>query len=107
ENRKVALRQQEEQLASHLAEKQRQIQLWSDYTKVERDNLRQERQEHERNLAAAQDELQRAQQAVAQDQERLTLERQHIHKVYQRLRQRWQRQWAEQKEKYQKLADRF
>lgn len=105
QKRKGNLQQQEEQLAAHLAEKQRQVQLWSEYTKAERETLRKEKLEHEKKMAKIEGELLHTQQELAQDHEKLTLERQHINRVYQRLRQRWQRQWSAEKEKYRKQAD--
>lgn len=107
ENRKAALRQQEEQLAAHLAEKQRQVQQWSEYTKTERENLRKERIEHEKKMSRLETELVRGKEEIEKDHQKLALERQHINKVYQRLRQRWQRQWSGQKEKYRRLAEQF
>ena len=105
QKRKSDLEQQEEQLAAHLAEKQQQVQLWSDFTKAERDTLRKEKLEQEKKIAQIEADLLRARDELAQDHQKLGLERQHITKVYQRLRQRWQRQWSAEKEKYQKQAD--
>ncbi len=103
-HRRHDLQQQEEQLAAHLDEKQRQVQLWSDYTKAERDTLRKEKLDQEKRLDKLEQELYQAKQEVGRDHQKLTQERQHIHKVYQRLRQRWQRQWTAEKERHQKLA---
>ena len=107
EKRRIALGQQEEQLAAHLAEKQRQVQQWSEYTKTERDNLRKERIEHEKKMSRIETELVRGQQELEKELQKASLERQHINKVYQRLRQRWQRQWTGQKEKYRRFAEQF
>jgi chromosome segregation ATPase len=103
--RKGDLQQQEEQLAAHLAEKQRQVQLWSEYTKAEREALRKEKLDNEKRLARLEEELIQGKEELARDHQKLTAERQHINKVYQRLRQRWQRQWGAQKEKYRKLGE--
>lgn len=105
EKRTAALHQQEEQLAAHLAEKQRQVQLWSDYTKAERESLRKEKLEHEKKMAEAQAELTQAQEDLERSKQKLDHEKQHINKVYQRLRTRWQKQWGTQREKYARLAE--
>ena len=102
--RRSDLQRQEEQLAAHLAEKQRQVQLWSEYTKAERETMRKEKIEQEKRISQREQELHHAKEDVSKDHQKLTLERQRINKVYQRLRQRWQRQWAAEKEKYQKHA---
>jgi pSer/pThr/pTyr-binding forkhead associated (FHA) protein len=104
QQRRSDLEQQEEQLAAHLAEKQRQVQLWSEYTKAERETLRKEKIDQDKHLDKLEQELAQAKHALAKDHEKLTLERQRINKVYQRLRQRWQRQWSAEQEKYQKIA---
>ena len=97
--RRQALQQQEEQLAAHLAEKQRQIQLWSDYTKSERDTLRKQKADHEKQVAEVEQELTRTRQQLHQQQQKVAEEKQRIDKVYQRLRQRWHKQWGAEKEK--------
>ena len=101
EQRRHDLQQQEEQLAAHLAEKQRQVQLWSEYTKTERETLRKEKIEHEKHLTTLEQGLLEAKATLAQDQQTVTHERQRINKIFLRLRQRWQRQWAAEKEKHQ------
>jgi pSer/pThr/pTyr-binding forkhead associated (FHA) protein len=102
--RRSDMQQQEEQLAARLAEKQRQVQLWSEYTHAERDALRKEKIDQESLRAKFDQELLQAKQALSADQEKLAQERQRIKNVYQRLRQRWQRQWSAEKEKYRTQA---
>lgn len=104
QQRRHDLQQQEEQLAAHLDEKQRQVQLWSDFTQSERENWRKEKLEQEKILAQLEADLQQAQQDLARDHQKLTKERQHIQLVHQRLRKRWQQNWSAEKEKYQKQA---
>jgi hypothetical protein len=105
QKRKGDLQQQEEQLAAHLADKQRQVQLWSDFTKAERETLRKEKLEQDQRIAALEEELQQARENLARDHQQLTEERQHIARIYQRLRHRWQKQWAAEKEKYRLLNE--
>jgi len=100
--RRNDLQQQEEQLAAHLAEKQRQVQLWSEYTKAERETLRKEKIDQDKRVARREQEFHHAKEELAKDHQKVTVERQRINQIYQRLRQRWQRQWAAEKEKYQK-----
>jgi hypothetical protein len=102
--RRGDLQQQEEQLAAHLAEKQHQIERWSKHTETERELLRKEKIEHEKRMDWLEQELLQAKLETTNDHAKLTQERQRIGKVYQRLRQRWQKQWSAEKEKYQKLA---
>jgi pSer/pThr/pTyr-binding forkhead associated (FHA) protein len=107
QQRSSELQKQEEQLAAHLAEKQRQVQLWSEYTKAERENLRKEKIEQEKRMDALEQEMLQAKQDVNNDHQKLTQERQRVNKVYQRLRQRWQHQWAAEKEKHLKEGKRL
>ncbi len=104
QKRRADLQEQEEQLAAHLAEKQRQVQLWSEYTQVERETLRKEKHTHEKHCAKLEAELLQAKAVVASDQQKLIQERQRVNQVYQRLKQRWRKQWAAEREKYQKQA---
>src|SRR5262249_36774599 len=97
--RRQKLQQQEEQLAGHLAEKQRQIQLWSDYTKAERESLRKQKVEHEQLVARTEQEMAQAKQTLEADQKKVAAEKTRIDNVYQRLRQRWHKQWGGEKEK--------
>lgn len=98
------LEQQEEQLAAHLADKQRQVQIWSQYTASERETLHKEKLEHEKLLAKQAQELLQARQEVSNDQQKNVRERQRIDLVYQRLRKRWQRVSAAEREKQQLQA---
>ncbi len=100
------LHQQEEQLAAHLAEKQRQIQLWSDYTKTERESLRKQKSEHERHVLQVDQGLVQTRQELDKAKETVAEERKRIEAVYQRLRQRWHKQWGAEKEKYLAEAER-
>lgn len=104
DQRQQNLREQEAQLAAHLAEKQKQVQLWSDYTRSERDAMRKEKITHEKHLEKLENELADARAETAKEHERLVKERQRVERVYQRLRQRWQKQWAAEREKHQKRA---
>jgi pSer/pThr/pTyr-binding forkhead associated (FHA) protein len=104
QQRKSELQQQEEQLAAHLDEKQRQVQLWADYTKAEREALRKEKAEQEKHLAKLEKELWQAKEEMTKERQEVTQARQRIDKVYQRLRTRWQRQWAGEREKHQQVA---
>jgi pSer/pThr/pTyr-binding forkhead associated (FHA) protein len=102
--RRSDMQQQEEQLAARLAEKQRQVQLWSEYTHAEREALRKEKIDQETLRAKLDQELLQEKQELSADHEKLARERQRINNVYQRLRQRWQRHWSAEKEKYRKQA---
>jgi len=104
QQRRSDLQQQEEQLAAHLAEKQRQVQLWSDYTKAERDTLRQEKIDQEKQLDELEQEIREAKEDLSKDQQQLTQERQRINQVYQRLRLRWRKQWSAEREKHRNQA---
>ncbi len=104
EQRKGDLLQQEEQLAAHLAEKQNQIQVWSEYAKSEREALRREKLEHKRELAKLEQEIGVSKQGLLDEQQKLAQDRRRIQKLHQRLRERWHRQWNHEKEKYQKQA---
>lgn len=92
------LEQQEEQLAAHLAAKQLQLEEQSDRLKAEREALEADRLELKRIVAATDD-------AQARDHQKLASERQRVNKMHQRLRQRWHKHWAVEKEKHQKLAN--
>jgi hypothetical protein len=94
------MQQQEEQLAARLAEKQRQVQLWSEYTHVERQALRKEKTDQETLCAKHDQELLQAKQELSADHEKLARKRQRINDIYQRLRRRWQRHWSAEKEKH-------
>jgi pSer/pThr/pTyr-binding forkhead associated (FHA) protein len=98
--RRNDLHQQEEQLSARLAEKQREVQLWSDYAKAERDALREEKINQEKLHAKLEEDLLNAKQELAKEQQDLTLERQRIKNVYNRLRLRWQRQGSGEREKF-------
>jgi pSer/pThr/pTyr-binding forkhead associated (FHA) protein len=98
------LEQQEEQLAAHLAEKQRQVQIWSQYTNSEREALQKEKLEHEKLLAKQEQELLQARQDVSQLHQQNVRERQRIDLVYQRLRKRWQRHGAAESQKHKHQA---
>ncbi len=102
EQRKGDLVQQEDQLAAHLAEKQNQIQVWSAYAKSEREALRTEKLEHKRQLAKLERELGVSKQSLLEEQRKLAHDRQRIQKLHQRLRARWHRQWAQEKERHHK-----
>jgi pSer/pThr/pTyr-binding forkhead associated (FHA) protein len=102
--RRQALQQQEEQLSAHLAEKQRQMQLWSESNRAEREALRREKLEHEKSMEKLEQELIQARHNAQADQEKATHERQRVNKVYQRLRVRWQKHWGAEKVKQEELA---
>src|SRR5262249_20493299 len=104
EQRRSNLKEQEEQLAAHLEERQRQVQLWADFTKNEREALHKEKIEQDKQLAKLEKELWEAKEEVARQEQDVAKSRVRIDKVYQRLRQRWQRQWASEREKHQKLV---
>src|SRR5205807_8833200 len=76
QQRRSDLQQQEEQLAAHLAEKQRQVQLWSEYTKAEREALRKEKIEQEKRLVKEDQDLLHVKETLNKDHHTLTLERQ-------------------------------
>jgi pSer/pThr/pTyr-binding forkhead associated (FHA) protein len=95
------LQQQEQQLAAHLAEKQKKMQSWSEHIKAEREGLRRQKVEQQKILTRWESELSEVKENQGEEQERLIVERQRINKVYERLRQRWQRQWSAEKQKYQ------
>jgi hypothetical protein len=104
QQRRSDLQEQEEQLAAHLAEKQRQAELWSEQAKAERETLRKEKFEQEKRLARIEQELSYAKQETADEHQKVIAERQRIDRVFQRLRQRWQKHWSAEKEKHQKHA---
>lgn len=104
EQRKGDLVQQEDQLAAHLAEKQNQIQVWSEYAKSEREALRKEKLEHKRELSKLEQEIGLSKKGLLEEQQKLAQDRQRIQKLHQRLRARWHRQWTQEKEKYQTQA---
>ena len=99
------LEQQEEQLAAHLAAKQRQAEEWSEQAKAERETLRLEKVEHEKMVAAHQEELAQTKELLAKDHQKLTLERQRVNNVYHRLRKRWQERRAMEREKHRRQSD--
>lgn len=105
--RQSDMMQQEEQLATHLAEKQRQVQMWSEHTKQEREALRKQKTEQQKFLSQLEQELNESKEHLGEEQQQLIQERHRINKIYQRLRQRWQRQWTAEKEKYQDLAEKL
>jgi hypothetical protein len=105
QQRRGDLQQQEEQLAAHLSEKQRQVQHWADHTKAEREALRKEKADQDKQFAKLEKELWQAREELTNERQQLTQARARIDKVYQRLRQRWQRQWAGERQKHQRLAD--
>ncbi|MBI2804613.1 MAG: FHA domain-containing protein [Planctomycetes bacterium] len=107
EKRRHDLHHQESQLAAHLAEKQRQVQVWGEYTKAEREALRKEKNEHEKHRASFERETLEARQELDRERQKIAQDRQRIDQVYQRLRVRWRKQWAAEKEKYQKVARRI
>lgn len=100
QQRRAELQQQEEQLAAHLSEKQRQVQLWADYTKSERDAVRREKIEQEKQFAKLEKELGQARDEIVKERQQVGQARLRIEKIYQRLRLRWQRQWASERDKY-------
>jgi hypothetical protein len=90
---------QEEQLAAHLADKQRQVQCISEQTNAEREAYQQERLDHERRLAQTEEELKAAKVACHAEHEKLTQERRRVGAVYERLRMRWKSQWGAERAK--------
>jgi len=105
QKRKTDLEQQEEQLAAHLAEKQRQIEISGAESQAERESLCAAKTEHEAHVARVEAELAKARDAIAKDHQNVTLERQRVNKIYHRLRQRWQKHWTGENEKYRRLAE--
>jgi pSer/pThr/pTyr-binding forkhead associated (FHA) protein len=100
ELRRQNLEHQEEQLAAHLAEKQRHVQIWTQYTASERDALHKEKLEHEKQRALQTQELLKAQQEVSDGQQKNLRERQRIDTVYQRLRTRWRRHGEAERQRH-------
>ena len=99
--RQSDLQIQEDQLARHFEEKQRQVQMWTEHTKAERESLRKQKAEQQKILSRWEQELNEAKEHLGQEQQQLIQEKQRIGKVYQRLRHRWYQQWTTVKEKYQ------
>jgi pSer/pThr/pTyr-binding forkhead associated (FHA) protein len=104
QNRRSDLQRQEEQLATHLAEKQQEAQRWCDYTQAEREALQKEKLDQDRRLAEIEAELQAAKDECRQEREKLTQERRRIATVYARLRGRWKSQWAAERAKHHELV---
>lgn len=104
QKRKADLEQQEEQLAAHLAAKQRQIEIGNEQLDEEREALRITKLEHQVAAEKADAELTQTRESLAKDHRHLTVERQRVNTVYQRLRQRWQKHWGIEREKYQRLT---
>ena len=104
QQRRADLQQQEEQLAAHLAEKRREVQVWSEYTSAEREALRKEKIAQEKEFDRLEQEIREARVDLDKDHQQLTQERQRIAKVYQRLRVRWQKQWSGERVKYENYA---
>ena len=74
--------QQEEQLAAHLAAKQQQLEEWSERTCAEQEALQAEKIEHEKTVAAVNDDLALEQGAIARIikvDERTTTREQDVH----------------------------
>jgi len=100
DQRRQDLQRQEQQLAAHLEEKQHQLQIWSDFTRSEKETLRQQKLDFEKAQTRQEEELAHAQNRLVNEQKQVKLERQRIDKIYQRLKQRWKIQWAAEKERH-------
>ncbi len=94
-----ALEQQQEQLATHLEEKQRRLTQLTECTQVERQALESDRATCEKHLEQATGALQQGQRQLAQSQQKLLTKRRRLAELHQRLRQRWQSHWAAQGQK--------
>ncbi len=105
QQRRTDLQQQEEQLATHLGEKQRQVQLWADYAKAERETLRREKADQDKQFVKLEKELWQAREDLIKERQQVAEARARIDKLYQRLRVRWQRQWAGERQKHQHRAE--
>ena len=107
QKRKADLEQQQEQLAAHLAAKQQQLEDWSERTRVEQEALQADKLEYATTIAASDAAIALGKEQCAQDQQKLASERQRVDQMYQRLRQRWQKRWALEKEEHHQLLDKF
>ena len=105
QHRKASLERQEEQLASHLEEKRRKLQILNDRAQAERQSLQQDRLAYEQHIEKITSDLSAAQREVLQNQEQFLAERRRLAELYRRLRGRLHEQLYAQKQKVKQRED--
>jgi len=94
QQRRQALEQQENQLATLLDEKQQRLTALRDETRKAHTALREERAAHEQRVAEVRSELAQARQETNDAQRQNQVERDRLLSLRHKLKRRWHRQWA-------------
>lgn len=97
QQRRVALQQQEEQLAAHLEEKQRRLVELQEQTRAARTALQNERAAYETRVAESVRQLNQGRKEIEDGTKRLQADRSRLLQLRKRLKQRWHRQWANER----------
>jgi chromosome segregation ATPase len=107
EQRRIALERQEAQLAAHLEERRRKLLELQNQVREGRMALRNERGEHEKLVAQATAELQRARREIDTGQAKLQAGRKHLSELHRRLKRRHGLHWREAEAALQKREERL
>ncbi len=100
--RRVALENQEEQLATHLEEKRQKLLQLSERAQAERTALEKERLAHEQTVGKITGDMTQAQREILKEQQNIEAERKRLKNLQRRLRQRWHRFWLAERLKLQR-----
>src|SRR5262249_15126839 len=95
---RIALEQQEKQLAAHLENQRCQLLRLRDETRQAEGELQAERQAHEQRARAAAAELAQARQELETSQNQCQAERRRLEGLRGKLKRRWHRHWAAQRQ---------
>jgi chromosome segregation ATPase len=96
--RRVALAQQEQQLATHLEEKRQRLVALRDEAREARAVLQKERAAYEQRVAEILRSQVQARREISASQRQAQEERTRLIKLRRRLKRRWHRQWAGERE---------
>jgi hypothetical protein len=103
EQRRVALDQQEKQLAAHLEEKRRQLLQLQEQVRKARLELQQQEKTYEKRVGAVAGDLARERASLAESQRQAKKERNRLVDLRRDLKHRWHRHWLAERLKTQRL----
>jgi chromosome segregation ATPase len=96
--RRLALEQQEAQLSAHLEEKRRQLLELHSQVQQARGELHAEQKLYQQQVTERTHQLEVARHEVSADQQQLQIQRRRLLRVRTKLKHRWHRQWAAERE---------
>jgi hypothetical protein len=98
QQRRVALEQQEKQLADHLESKRLKLEQLRDQARQARAELQQEKKLLEERTQASARDLARQRQELEEGRRQTTAEHNRLRDLQRRLKQRWHRHWAAERQ---------